>query len=85
MSDSYLKKIFELSSIAWKQYKVWSETKVECRNDRYWDKVVNDIRKLVKEHSDESTKQFFTDILNAYAGQLDLERANFFEQEKLPL
>lgn len=55
------------------------------RNDRYWDKVIKDINKLVKEHSDDDTKQFFTDTLNAYAGQLNKEASKQFTQEKLNL
>lgn len=55
------------------------------RNDRYWDKVIKDINKLVKEHSEEDTKQFFTDTLNAYAGQLNKEASKQFKQERLTL
>ena len=55
------------------------------RNDRYWDKVIKDINELVKEHSDADTKQFFTDTLNAYAGQLNKEASKQFRQERLTL
>ena len=85
MNEQYMKKILSLSNIAWKQYKKWSETPIDMRNDRYWDKVIKDINKLVKEHSDDDTKQFFTDTLNAYAGQLDKEASKQFKQERLTL
>lgn len=80
-----MKKILSLSNIAWKQYKKWSETPIDMRNDRYWDKVIKDINELVKEHSDDDTKQFFTDTLNAYAGQLNKEASKQFKQERLML
>ena len=85
MNEEYMKKILSLSNIAWKQYKKWAETPIDARNDKYWDKVVKDIRELVKEHTDENTKQFFTDTLNAYAGQLDKEASKQFRQERLSL
>ena len=85
MNEEYMKKILSLSNIAWKQYKKWSETPIDMRNDRYWDKVIKDINELVKEHSDDDTKQFFTDTLNAYAGQLNKEASKQFRQERLSL
>lgn len=85
MSEEYMKKILSLSNIAWKQYKKWSETPIDMRNDRYWDKVIKDINELVKEHSDDDTRQFFTDTLNAYAGQLNKEANKQFRQERLSL
>lgn len=85
MSEAYLKKIFSLTNIAWQQYKKWAETPIDMRNDRYWDKVIKDINELVKEHSEEDTKQFFTDTLNAYAGQLNKEASKQFKQERLTL
>lgn len=85
MNEEYMKKILSLSNIAWKQYKKWTETPIDARNDRYWDKVTKDIKELVKEHTDENTKQFFTDTLNAYAGQLDKEASKQFKQEMLDL
>ena len=85
MNEEYMKKILSLSNIAWKQYKKWSETPIDMRNDRYWDKVIKDINELVKEHSDDDTKQFFTDTLNAYAGQLNKEASKQFRQERLTL
>lgn len=85
MNEEYMKKILSLSNIAWKQYKKWSETPIDMRNDRYWDKVIKDINELVKEHSDDDTRQFFTDTLNAYAGQLNKEASKQFRQERLSL
>ena len=85
MNEEYMKKILSLSNIAWKQYKKWSETPIDMRNDRYWDKVIKDINELVKEHSDDDTKQFFIDTLNAYAGQLNKEASKQFRQERLSL
>ena len=85
MNEEYMKKILSLSNIAWKQYKKWSETPIDMRNDRYWDKVIKDINELVKEYSDDDTKQFFIDTLNAYAGQLNKEASKMFKQEMLDL
>ena len=85
MNEEYMKKILSLSNIAWKQYKKWAETPIDMRNDRYWDKVIKDINELVKEHSDDDTKQFFTDTLNAYSGQLNKEASKMFNQERLDL
>ncbi len=85
MSEAYLKKIFSLTNIAWQSYKKWSQTPIEARNDPYWDKVTHEIKELVNQHADDDTKQFFTDTLNAYAGQLDHEASKQYKQERLML
>lgn len=85
MSEAELKKIFELSSKAWKKYKDdWCTVAPELRNDRFWDKITRDIRDMVKEAPDDH-KQFFTDVLNAYAGQLNYDYQKTFTQEDLKL
>lgn len=85
MSEAYLKKIFNLTNIAWQSYKKWSQTSIDMRNDSYWDKVTHEIKELVKQHADNETKQFFTDTLNAYTGQLDREASKQYKQERLKL
>lgn len=85
MSEAYLKKIFSLTNIAWQQYKKWAQTPIEARNDLYWDKVTHEIKELVKQYAEEDTKQFFTDTLNAYSGQLNKEASKQYKQEKLKL
>lgn len=85
MSEAYLKKIFNLTNIAWQNYKKWSQISIDMRNDSYWDKVTHEIKGLVKQHADDETKQFFTETLNAYAGQLDREASKQYKQERLRL
>lgn len=85
MSEAYLKKIFSLTNIAWQSYKKWSQTPIEARNDPYWDKITHEIKELVKQHSDDDTKQFLTDTLNAYAGLLNYEASAQYKQERLML
>lgn len=85
MNEQYMKKILSLSNIAWQSYKKWSQTPIEARNDPYWDKVTHEIKELVNQHADDDTKQFFTDTLNAYAGQLDHEASKQYKQERLML
>ena len=85
MNEQYMKKILSLSNIAWQQYKKWAETPIEARNDLYWDNVTHEIKELVKQYAEEDTKQFFTDTLNAYSGQLNNEASKQYKQEKLKL
>ena len=85
MNEQYMKKILSLSNIAWQQYKKWAETPIEARNDLYWDNVTHEIKELVKQYAEEDTKQFFTDTLNAYSGQLNKEASKQYKQEKLKL
>lgn len=85
MNENYTKKISSLSNIAWKKYKEWAETKIELRDERYWEKVTKEIRELVKENTDDDTRQFFTDLLNAFAGLLNYEASKQYEQGRLNL
>lgn len=85
MNEEYMKKIYNLSSVAWKKYKEWAAVKIELRNDHFWERVCNDIKKTVNEYSDAETKQFMTNLLNAYAGQIDVERNRNYEQGELKL
>lgn len=85
MNENYTKKISSLSNTAWKKYKEWAETKIELRDERYWEKVTKEIRELVKENTDDDTRQFFTDLLNAFAGLLNYEASKQYKQERLNL
>ena len=85
MNAEYTKKISSLSNIAWKQYKAWAETKIELRDELFWDRVTKDIRELVKKNTDDDTRQFFTDLLNAFAGLLNKEASKQYEQGRLNL
>lgn len=85
MNEDYMNKIRNLSNIAWKKYKEWGLTKPMLRDDKFWDKVTKEIKELVKTEEDFETRQFFTEILNVYAGELDRERDMMFKQEKLDL
>ncbi len=85
MNEEYMNKIRNLSNIAWKKYKEWGLTKPALRDDKFWDKVTKEINELVKTEEDFETRQFFTDILNVYAGELDRERDMMCKQEKLNL
>jgi hypothetical protein len=60
-------------------------TKPALRDDKFWDKVTKEIKELVKAEEDFETRQFFTEILNVYAGELDRERDMMCKQEKLSL
>jgi hypothetical protein len=60
-------------------------TKPTLRDDKFWDKVTKEIKELVKAEEDFEMRQFFTEILNVYAGELDRERDMMCKQEKLKL
>ena len=85
MNEEYMSKIRNLSNLAWKKYKEWGETQPTLRDDKFWNKVTKEINELVKTEEDFETREFFKEILNVYAGELDRERSMMFKQEKLKL
>ena len=87
MTEQRLHKIFELSSNAWKWFKAKDLTEVSERDDYYWECVTKDIKNEVIGCKDKTLRLFYTEILNAYAGQLQKDYVDYLEtkQEKLPL
>ena len=85
MKEDHMTKIRDLSNLAWKKYKEWGLTKPELRDDKFWGKVTKEINELVKKEDDFETRQFLTEILNVYAGELDRERDMICKQELFDL
>lgn len=86
MSEQKLHKISELSATAWKWFKAKDLTDVTEREDYYWDSVTKDIKDMVKK-CDKDLREFYTNLLNTFAGQLQKDYVDYLEtkQEKLPL
>lgn len=86
MTEQKLKQIFDLSSAAWKWFKKKDMTDVAARDDYFWDLVTKDIKDMVKK-CDKEFKEFYTNILNTYAGQLQKDYLAYLEtkQERLPI
>lgn len=85
MNEEYMNKIRNLSNLAWKKYKEWGKTQPEKRDDKFWSKVTKEINELVKTEDDFETREFLTEILNVYAGELDRERDMICKQELFDL
>lgn len=87
MTEQRLKQIFDMSSKAWKWFKMKDTTDVSKRNDFYWECTTQDIKDAVKNCNDKSLKPFYTELLNVYAGQLQRDYLEYLgtKQEKLPL
>lgn len=83
MNDQSLRNINYLSNVAWKKYKDWAQRLPEKRDDVYWDIVTKEINTLVK--GEKQNPEFLKKLLLAYAEQLDEERAEACEQQRLNL
>ena len=85
MKEDHMTIIKNLSNLAWKKYKEWGLIKPELRDDKFWGKVTKEINELVKKEDDFEMRQFLTEILNVYAGELDRERDMICKQELFDL
>lgn len=87
MTEQRLKQIFDMSSKAWKWFKSKDSVEVSERDDYFWECVTKDIKNEVIGCKDKTLRLFYTEILNAYAGQLQKDYVDYLEtkQEKLPL
>lgn len=86
MNEQKLHKISELSATAWKWFKAKDLTDVAERDDYYWETITKDIREMVKK-SDKYLKEFNTNLLNTFAGQLQKDYVDYLgtKQGKLQL
>ena len=87
MTENRLHTIHNMSSIAWKWFRAKDTTAVSERDDYFWNTVSKDIKDMVSKCDDKSMRMFYTDLLNAYAGQLQKDYVDYLgtKQEKLPL
>ena len=87
MNNDKLHQLHELSAEAWKWFRTKDMTEVENRDDSYWEKVIDDIAKMVNRCKYPEFATAFKGLLNTYAGQLQKSYTDYLKtkQERLPL